>query len=309
MGCDSGDQSQKAEQVQSLRTTASPIAPDDPTPPECAGFNRRMARVSALATLAVVFAGIAYSREIGFIIYALLFAIPYIFFVLARSSRKWQAWGWALAWVIIAFAAVQTLLTTLSITRRAHRSDVVALVFLLALLLTLTAQLVFVRRCFSGKIAYGKPLFRASLYYLCLLILVGATLPNWYVPPTVRRENEAVNNLRKYSTAMDSYVARSEHASYPPTLSALAAPEGVDNVARSSMLASALTCGQASCVNDGYRFEYHPQIADGRVVSYTISARPLKFEETGKYSFLLAADRKIRQTREDRDARLTDGER
>jgi hypothetical protein len=48
---------------------------------------------------------------------------------------------------------------------------------------------------------------------------------------------------------------------------------------------------------------------DERVVSYTISVRPLEFEETGKYSFLLAADGKIHQTREDRNALPTDGER
>ncbi len=210
MEYDSGDQGQKVEPVQSVPATAIPMTPNNSTTPERARFDRRMARVCALATLAVVFAGIFYSRETGFIIYALLLAIPYIVFVLARGSRKWQAWGWALAWEIIAFAAVQTFLTTVSIARRGHRSDVVVLVFLIALLLTLIAQLIFVRRAFPGKIAYGKPLFRATLYYLCLLILVGATLPNWYVPPAVRRESEAVNNLRKYSAAMDSYAASVE---------------------------------------------------------------------------------------------------
>jgi len=179
----------------------------------------------------------------------------------------------------------------------------------MALLLTLMAQLIFVRRAFSGKIAYGVPLLRASLYYPCLLIVVGATLPNWYVPPTVRRENEAVNNLRKYSDAMDLYAAKSKYASYPPKLSALAAPEETGKAAPSSMLDSVLTCAQPSCVNNGYRFEYRPLFVGGHVVSYTISARPLEFEETGKYSLLLAADRKIHQTREDREALPTDGER
>lgn len=67
---------------------------------------------------------------------------------------------------------------------------------------------------------------------------------------------------------------------------------------------------QASCVSDGYRIEYRPRFVDRRVVSYTISARPLEFEESGKYNFLLAADAKIYQTRENRDGGLlTDGER
>jgi len=74
-----------------LPKTAIPMTPDDPTPPECAGFNRRMARMCALAVLALMFAAVAYSRENGFYVYAFLLALPYIVFVLARSSRKWQA--------------------------------------------------------------------------------------------------------------------------------------------------------------------------------------------------------------------------
>lgn len=288
--------------------TVNPMATDDSSTRERAGFNRRMARVCALAALAVIFVGV-YSRENGLIVYAILVAIPFIGFLLARSSPKWQAWGWALAWVGIAFTAVSILFTTFSIARRAHRSDVVVLGFLMVLLLTLAAQLVFVRRAFQGRISYGTPLLRASLYYLCLLIVVGATLPNWYVPPAVRRENGAVKNLRKYSAAMDLFASTSKYASYPPKLSALAASEESGKIAPSSMLDSDLMCAQASCINDGYRFEYRPLFVDERVVSYTISARPLEFKETGKYSFLLAADGKIHETREDREALPTDVER
>jgi|CZKJ01.1.fsa_nt_gi hypothetical protein len=72
---------------------------------------------------------------------------------------------------------------------------------------------------------------------------------------------------------------------------------------------SELMCAQASCVKNGYRFEYHPVFKQERVAWYTINARPLEFEETGNRSFLLTADSKIYQTREDRDALLTDGER
>ncbi len=305
----SGDESRKAEHLQSAQAPANSMAPDDPSMRGGAGFNRCMARVCASAALTVILAGIAYSRENGFFIYALLLAIPYIVFVLARSSRKWQAWGWALAWVIIAFDGIQIAFTTHSLMHRAHRSDVVVLVFLIGLLLTLAAQLVFVRLSFRGKISYGTPLVRASLYYSCLLIVVGATLPNWYVPPAVRRGNEAVKNLRKYSAAMDLYAARSKYASYPPKLSALAALEAAGKFAPSGVLDSDLMCAQASCVNNGYRFEYRPQLVDGRVVSYTISARPLEFEGAGQYSFLLAADRTIHQTGEERDALLKDGER
>lgn len=282
-------------------------SPGTPRPFEDSAFDERLARVSALATLTAIFAGIAYSRESGFTVYAALFAIPYAVFVLTRSSRKWQAWGWALAWVIIAFALVSAVFTTLRIMRRAHRSDIAMLVFLMALLLTQVTQLIFVRRAFSGTIAFGRPLFRSALYYVCLLIGVAATLPNWYVPATVRHENKTAESLRKYSMAMESYVTTSKGGSYPANLSALAAPAETGKTASSVTPDSELVCDQTSWVNQGYRFEYHPGLKWGLVGSYTISARPLEFEETGNDSFLLTADGKIHQTREDRDALVTDG--
>ena len=307
MQYDSSDSTPKgtANPVQAMTNPAAFGTPGDPPPSAGSVFNGRMARASALAVLTVIFSGIAYSRESGFNIYALLFAIPFTVFVLVRNSRKWQAWGWALAWVIIALAFVPAAFITLGITRRMHRSDVAELVFLMALLLTLAAQLFFVRRTFHGKIAFGMPLFRATLYYVCLLLVVAATLPNWYVPPIVRCENKAVDNLRKYCAAMDLYARTSKGASYPTKLSELAVPPEARRITPS--LDSDLVCAQASCLLNGYRFEYRPLFMDGHVESYTISARPLEFGETGKSSFLLAADRTIHETGEDRGALLTDG--
>jgi hypothetical protein len=277
--------------------------PAETPPADTARFDQRLARLSALVAVTSIFAGVAYSREGGFAAYAVLFAIPYVLFMGARSSRKWQARGWALAWVIFALALAPAIFTVLKIMRRAHRSEIAILVLLLALLLSQAAQLIFVRRAFSGRIVFGKPLFRTALYYICLLLVVAATLPNWYVPLTVRRENQAVDRLRQYSTAMRSYMTTSKDKSYPPDLSALSAEVS------SGILDSELICAHASCIKNGYRFEYRPEFKEKRVASYTISARPLEFEETGKLSFLLNADGNIHQTREDRDALLTDGNR
>jgi hypothetical protein len=285
----------------------NPLAENPPA--ANAGFHQILARVSALVAVTSVFAGIAYSRETGFAVYALLFAIPYVLFMGARSSRKWRARGWALAWVIFALALTPAIFIALRIMRRAHRSEIAMLVLLLALLLSQAAQLIFVRRAFSGPIAFGKPLFRTALYYICLLLVVGATLPNWYVPRTVRRENQAVDSLRQYSTTMRAYRTASKDKSYPPDLSVLAAPaEGSQRVS-SGILDSELICPHAPCIKNGYRFEYRPQFKEKRATWYTISARPLEFEETGKQSFLLNADGVIHQTRENRDALLPDGTR
>ena len=169
--------------------------------PRTAVFDQRLARVSGLAALAVIFAGVAYSRELGFMIYAVLFAIPHAIFVAARTSRKWQAWGWAIAWVISALALLLAVVTALKVMRHAQGSQVVMLVFFLALLFSQTAQLIFVRRAFAGAIAFGKPLFRVVLYYVCVLLVVAATLPNWYVPPGVRHQNKVLKSLRGDSSA------------------------------------------------------------------------------------------------------------
>ncbi|HWS17011.1 MAG TPA: hypothetical protein VN223_03315, partial [Candidatus Elarobacter sp.] len=99
------------------------------------------------------------------------------------------------------------------------------LVFLLALLLSQTAQLIFVRRAFPGTIAFGTPLFRVALYYVCVLLVVAATLPNWYVPPIVRHENKSVDSLRGYSSATELYAATSKDEPHPLNSPELNAPE------------------------------------------------------------------------------------
>jgi hypothetical protein len=182
-------------------------------------FDHGSARVSGLAALAVIFAGVAYSRELGFMVYAVLFAIPHAVFVAARSSRKWQAWGWAMAWAISAVALLLAAVTALKIMRHAQGSQILMLAFFLALLLSQTAQLIFVRRAFAGAIAFGTPLFRVVLYYVCVLLVVAATLPNWYVPPGVHHENKPAKSLRGHSSATEWYAATAKDQIYPTNLS------------------------------------------------------------------------------------------
>jgi hypothetical protein len=186
--------------------------------PHTAVLGHRLARVSALAALAVVFAGVAYSGELGSMVYAVLFAIPHAVFACARSSRKWQAWGWAIGWVIFTVALLLGAFTALKIMRHSQGSQIAMLVFHLALLLSQTAQLIFVRRAFLGKIAFGTPLFRVALYYVCVLLLVAATLPNWYVPPAVRRENKPVKSLREDSgNELHATRSKDQDKTYPPS--------------------------------------------------------------------------------------------
>ena len=176
-------------------------------------FDHRPARVSGLAALAVIFAGAGYSRESGFMVYAVLFAIPHAVFVGARSSRKWQAWGLGIGWITSAVALLLTAFTVLKIMRNAQGSQIAMLGLFLALLLSQVAQMIFVQRAFPGKIAFGTPLFRVALYYVCVLLIVAATLPNWYVPPAVRRENQSVKSPRKDSSTLELPEARTDGVS------------------------------------------------------------------------------------------------
>jgi hypothetical protein len=128
----------------------------------------------------------------------------------ARSSRKWQAWGWAIGWVVSALALLLAAFIALKIFRRPQGSQIAMLIFLVALLLSQAAQMIFVRRAFPGKIAFGTPLFRVALYYVCVLLVVAATLPNWYVPPTVRRENKSVKSPREDSSTVELHATRSK---------------------------------------------------------------------------------------------------
>jgi hypothetical protein len=143
-------------------------------------------------------------------VYAALFAMPHAVFVGARSSRKWQAWGWAIGWVVSALALPLAAFIALKIFRRPQGSQIAMLIFLVALLLSQAAQMIFVRRAFPGKIAFGTPLFRVALYYVCVLLVVAATLPNWYVPPTVRRENKSVKSPREDSSTVELHTTRSK---------------------------------------------------------------------------------------------------
>jgi hypothetical protein len=88
--------------------------------PRTALFDQRPARVSGLAAVAIICAAAAYSRELGFMVYAVLFAIPHAVFVGTRSSRKWQGWGWAIGWVISAVALLLGAFTALKIMRHSQ---------------------------------------------------------------------------------------------------------------------------------------------------------------------------------------------
>ncbi len=160
------------------------------SPPDTALIAQHLARASGVVTLAIIFVGVACARELALIVYAVLFAIPHAVFAVARASRKWQAWGWAIACVNIGVGLASATITTLHITRHVGHSQVAMLVFLMALLLSQFAQLILVRRVFPEGIAFGRPLFRLTLYYVSLLLVVAATLPNWYVPPQYRKVPE-----------------------------------------------------------------------------------------------------------------------
>lgn len=118
-------------------------------------------------------------------------------------------------------------------------------------------------------------------------------------------EASAIASLRTINTAEAAY-AGIYGTGYSPSLSTLGPPpEGREPTALDAGLVDPLLAiGQKS----GYTFTYAPGAVDsrGRVMKYTVFARPVKFGETGKRSFYTDETGLMRATGEDRPATVQD---
>ena len=103
-------------------------------------------------------------------------------------------------------------------------------------------------------------------------------------------EDNAIQTIRLVNNALAAQKLQAGAPSYAPSISALgnAAPRE-------------LACGDAKCVYHGYSFEYR---ADG--TKYVLVARPNRFGNTGRRSFLADETGVIRFTNDDRAATVED---
>lgn len=137
------------------------------------------------------------------------------------------------------------------------------------------------------------------------LLLIG---PFFYLGRQVRLymqpgEVSPVGSLRQYVTACISYSNTHPERGFPANLSVLGP---ADDGLLDTVLAP--PGGVNTATKSGYKFTYTPGQPDrqGRITGFTSSARPVKYEKTGKRSFFADETGVIRFTTEDRAATAHD---
>lgn len=146
------------------------------------------------------------------------------------------------------------------------------------------------------------------VYFLVVVMFLGAILPSTLRSRTAANESSAAGSLRTLSTTAQMYVESYKNG-FPHSLDAMG-PATPPTCAAADLIDFVLAGGMKS----GYRFEYQPgppveKPAAGcppGVQSYRITARPLTFGTTGYRSFFTDESRVIRHTKEDRAATAAD---
>jgi hypothetical protein len=123
--------------------------------------------------------------------------------------------------------------------------------------------------------------------------------------PANANESSAVGGLRTLNTSIISYQTAFEDRGVPTALSELgsAGPEQKEPTAEHAMLVdSLLGCNQSACVKSGYIFQYSRLSKE----TYVITARPVKFDDSGTRSFFTDESGVIRATSDDREPTVKD---
>jgi hypothetical protein len=121
----------------------------------------------------------------------------------------------------------------------------------------------------------------------------------------VQNERAAVGVVRTLNTALVVYN-RTYKTGYALSLGVLGSPRDGETVGpwAANLVDSTVERG----VRQGYKFIYRPgpEDSEGRIRAYTVTARPMKYGETGKLSVFTDESGIIRATRENREATAKD---
>jgi hypothetical protein len=123
--------------------------------------------------------------------------------------------------------------------------------------------------------------------------------------PVNANESSAVGGLRTLNTSIISYETSFPDHGAPSALSELGStgPDQRDPTTEHAMLVDqSLSCNQSICAKSGYGYQYRRVSKE----SYVITARPLRFGDTGTRSFFTDESGVIRATSEDREATVKD---
>ncbi len=244
-------------------------------------------------------------------------ALPYIWILVRLGGRARQK-GLALSVVIGAWAFLSGVLILGILSGEA--TDPCRIHLVNASLFPITAlfalvQIVLVpvgiktsyvlQRATDEKFELGRAILKRALYLgLPLLLLCLIAVPNVLRSRSAAGQASSVGSLRTINTAEITY-ASTYSAGYSATLASLAPPAaGAQPSATAAGLIDSVLAGG---VKSGYRFEYKPgPVEKGRVDSYTVTARPVKYETCGYNSYFSDESDVIRSTGEDRPATAQD---
>jgi len=141
-------------------------------------------------------------------------------------------------------------------------------------------------------------------------LLVGVALPPIVLSAGPMRsmwthQASPLGSIRIINTAEITYASTYD-SSFSPTLAALGPPpaSGQPSAEHAGLVPDCVSNGECY----GYTFTYTPGPRDAaeRIHSYTLSARPMKYRETGTISYSTDQTGVIRQTTEDRPATAND---
>lgn len=150
---------------------------------------------------------------------------------------------------------------------------------------------------------------KARLALGCVMVVVGvgvALAQKTATPPSEDEQSNAIGCLRSLNTA-EAYYAKEYAHGYSPSLAALSPPpqgEGASPAA-ANLIAPSLTGGHKA----NYVFTYAAGAPDahGLINSYTLTARPAKWEK-GVPNFFTDQTAVLRWTKENRAATVKDPE-
>lgn len=291
---------------------------------------RRMRELRLLALLSIALLGIVSLLQASLLpVFFCPFWLPYV--LLWRRSPEGQRK--ALAWAVVAGCGALALSTSavvvvpLSVSAvvlvllggsipivKPQASDYVALV---AVALFVPTQVIVVwrairtfraaRRQPEEKLRVGRPLAWVIVFFGLVLLL----LPFQGSRRIAGGEASAMATLRTLNTAQVYYLA-TYRSGFANTLAKLGPPAGgqpdANHVDFSYLRLYGVGPGSTSFVKAGYQFVYTPGAMDpqGRTRTYTMTARPIEYKQSGIRSFFTDQTGVIHATREDRAATARD---
>jgi len=308
-----GDREGKGRRASRPGRRASISATNHPRPSAASGWLWSV-RILTLVSMAFSCAPLAALWAAGeadgrMLVFVSLPAIPYLLILEGLQSKR--AYGGLVISVPIGSVAFLLGLVFLRVVAEHHSVAVMYLTFLGALSqLALVSGAIVTRRLLRREIPEmpalnARILIKSALIYCVpVLILLAVAIPSLLRSRLASSSWSAAREIWRITAAERKY-ASTYNIGYSPSLAALGPPASGSRPSAAS--ADLIDSVLASGVKKVYRFEYKPGPAeDGRIPTYTITARPIEYGVTATNSYLSDQTGIIRSTPDDRPATADD---